>query len=61
MYLLQAKLKHIKAKIKVWNHEVFGNIFKEEKKLEEQMEHIHEGWIQGNIDQDTVDREKNLM
>lgn len=43
MYLLQAKLKNIKAKIKIWNHEVFENIFKEKKKLEEQMEHIHEG------------------
>lgn len=61
MYLLQAKLKHIKAKIKVWNHEFFGNIFKEKKKLEEKMEHIHEGWIQGNIYQDTMDRKKKLM
>jgi len=55
------KKKHIKAKIKIRNHEVFGNIFKEKNKLEEQLEHIHEGWIQGKINQETMDKEKILM
>lgn len=58
---LQGKPKHIKAKIKIWNQEVFGNIFKEKKKIEEKLEHIHEEWIQGNINQETVNKEKILM
>jgi len=61
MYRLQGNMKQIKAKIKIWNQEVFGNIFKEKKKLEEQLEHIHEEWIQGNINQKTVNKEKVLM
>jgi len=41
MYRLQGKLIYIKDKIKIWNQAVFGNIFKEKKKLEEQVEKIH--------------------
>jgi len=35
MLILQAKLKHIRARLKSWNQEVFGNIFKEKKKMED--------------------------
>lgn len=38
MYRLEGKLRYIKEKIKIWNQAVFGNIFREKKKLEEQLE-----------------------
>eukprot|EP00253_Pinus_taeda_P010716 PITA_10716 len=61
MFILQAKLKHIKTRLKTWNQEVFGDIFKEKKKLEEQMEQIHKEWIQGNINQETMNTEQKLI
>eukprot|EP00253_Pinus_taeda_P030366 PITA_30366 len=61
MFILQAKLKHIKIRLKTWNQEVFGNIFKEKNKLEEQMEQIHKEWIQGNINQETMNTEQKLI
>lgn len=61
MYILQAKLKHIKNKLKSYNQEVFGNIFKEKKVLEDQLEQIHKEWIQGNINQETMNTKQTLM
>eukprot|EP00253_Pinus_taeda_P023436 PITA_23436 len=61
MYKLQGKLKHIKYRIKEWNIKVFGNIFKEKIKIEEQLEKIHNEWIQGISIPNTVDQEKRLM
>jgi len=61
MFILQAKLKHIKTRLKSWNQEVFGNIFKEKKKLEEQLEQTHKEWIQGNINQETTNTEQKIM
>eukprot|EP00253_Pinus_taeda_P001720 PITA_01720 len=40
---------------------VFGNIFKEKTKIEEQLEKIHNDWIQGNNVSDSADQEKLLM
>lgn len=61
MYMLQDKLKHLKTRLKSWNQEVFGNIFKEKKVLEEQLEQIHKEWIQGNMTQETRNTEQKLM
>ena len=61
MYNLQAKLKNIKTRLKSWNQEVFGNIFKEKKVLEEKLEQIHKEWIQENINQETMKIEQILM
>jgi len=38
IFKLQDKLKHIKTRLKSWNQEVFGNIFKDKKLLEDQLE-----------------------
>jgi len=35
MYQFQAQLKHLKAWLRSWNEEVFGDIFKDKKALEE--------------------------
>lgn len=61
MYRLQAKLRHIKACLKTWNHEVFGNIFKDKKDLENQLTLIHTDWLNGNINQETINQEQTLM
>lgn len=61
MYKLQGKLRYIKNKIKTWNIIFFGNIFKEKAKIEEQLEQIHKGWITGDSNLETTNKEKNLM
>lgn len=61
MYRLQRKLRYIKDKIKIWNKTVFGNIFKEKANLEEQLEEIPKGWITGDINSKTVNKQKMLM
>jgi len=61
MYKLQGKLRYIRNKIKAWNVTVFGNIFKEKAKIEEQLEQIHKGWITGDSDLDSGDQENILM
>ena len=38
MYKFQYKIKYIKGKIKKWNKEEFGNIFKEKSLLEGNLE-----------------------
>jgi len=40
---------------------VFGNIFKEKANLEEKLEQIHKGWITGDINPETINKEKMLM
>ena len=38
MYRFQQKLKHVKHMIKIWNKEVFGNIFEAKLLFEKEME-----------------------
>ena len=61
MFKLQARLKFIKAKLKSWNREVFSNIFADKHHLEQQLEEIHNTWIQGGMSQESIDMERNLM
>jgi hypothetical protein len=42
-------LKFIKDKIKVWNKEIFGNIFKDKQELEEKMEQIQQQMIENGL------------
>ena len=42
MYQFQQKLKFLKHHIKNWNHFVFGNMFQEEKVLEQQMVEVQQ-------------------
>ena len=37
MYIFQQKLKALKAKIRTWNKEDFGNIFKDKKNIVQKM------------------------
>ena len=61
MICIQAKLKHIKAHLWTWNQEVFTNIFKENIVLEEQLEGLHNAYINEEISQDSILVEKDLM
>jgi hypothetical protein len=46
MYRFQQRLKYIKAKLKKWNKETFGNIFKEKIELEAKMEQLQQHIIE---------------
>jgi predicted Rossmann fold nucleotide-binding protein DprA/Smf involved in DNA uptake len=47
MFQFQQRLKHVRWCIRKWNKEVFGNIFEEKRKLEQEMEEIQQKGIQG--------------
>jgi len=59
MFWLQIRLRHIKAKLRIWNQEVFGNIFEDKQDLEDQMTLIHNNWIKGGISQSPLTRRVN--
>jgi hypothetical protein len=46
--------------LRKWNKEIFGNIFKEKKKLEQEMGEIHQKWIQGLYSLDLIVREAKI-
>eukprot|EP00253_Pinus_taeda_P011878 PITA_11878 len=48
MFNLQKKLRNIKEKINEWNRTVFGDIFKEKTRIEENLEQIHKDWASGH-------------
>jgi hypothetical protein len=48
MYQFQQRLKHVKLRIKIWNKEVFGNIFEEKRRLESDMASIQTKVIIGD-------------
>lgn len=60
MFKLQAKLKHIKGRIKEWNMTEFGNIFQERNILEEKINQIHKDWATG-INKDNAIYQKNTL
>ncbi|KAH9316890.1 hypothetical protein KI387_018659, partial [Taxus chinensis] len=39
-FRLLQKLKNVKQKIRIWNKEVFGNIFEKKKELKQQLEEL---------------------
>ena len=52
MYRFQQKLKTLKAKIRTWNKEEFGNIFEDKKGLITELELLRQkgmekGWDEG--------------
>lgn len=57
MFLLQQNLKHIKSRIKDWNKNEFGNIFKAKREAEQKLQEINQINI---IDGFTKER-KNLV
>lgn len=42
MFLLHHKLKHIKGRLKEWNKNEFGNIFKAKREVEGKVKEIHQ-------------------
>eukprot|EP00253_Pinus_taeda_P035656 PITA_35656 len=60
MFNLQNRLKHIKLKLKDWNHIVFGNIFQEKAIIEQKLEQIHKEGIAGRRDENYSEQEKEL-
>lgn len=42
MFLLQQRLKHIKHRLKDWNKNEFGNIFKAKKEVEQKLQGINQ-------------------
>ena len=61
MYQSQHKLKLIKNTIKVWNKESFGNIFKDNKKLEDRLKEIQKKGMQEGYDEELCKEEEILI
>ena len=50
MYNFQQKLKALKAKIRMWNKEEFGNIFQDKKKLIQDIDLIQQKGMESGWD-----------
>lgn len=50
MFLLQKRLKHIKMKLKVWNKDIFGNIFADKKSVENKILELNQTLIKEGCD-----------
>ena len=61
MFRFQQKLKALKAKIRTWNKEEFGNIFEDKKKLLLELDLINRRGMEGGWDEDMKFKEKDLM
>jgi hypothetical protein len=55
MYQFQQKLKYIKQCIKIWNKEVFEDIFKAHNQLEQDMDRLHDDMIREGRTWDRVE------
>jgi len=51
MHTLQLRLKELKGKIKKWNREEFGNIQKDQEKLQLDMRRIQQQIIEGRTEE----------
>jgi hypothetical protein len=60
MLQFQQRLKHVCSFLRKWNKEVFGNIFEEKKKLEQEMEDIQQKGIQGIFSSNLTEREAKV-
>ena len=61
MYVLQQRLKHIKACLKLWNRESFGNIIQEKHRLEQQLEDIQTKTMTDDFSEEDQIAKKSLM
>ena len=52
MYRFQQKLKALKAKIRTWNREEFGNIFEDKKRLLNELDLINRNGMEVGWDED---------
>jgi len=60
MLQFQQKLKHLKGKIKQWNYNSFGNIFKAQRDLEKSMKQLQHKIILEGRSEDLAEQEKLL-
>ena len=60
MYRFQHKLKTLKAKIRTWNKEEFGNIFEDKKRLINDLELLSQKGMEEGWDEDMQQKEKAL-
>ena len=59
-YRFQQKLKTLKAKIRTWNKEEFGNIFEDKKRLTNELELLNQKGMDEGWDEDMKEKEKSL-
>ena len=60
MYRFQQKLKVLKAKIRTWNKEDFGNIFEDKKGIIQEMTAIQWKGMESGWDLELKEKEKDL-
>jgi len=60
MYQFQQKLKYLKAQIKKWNQETFGNVFKEQQNMNKEMEELQQQIITKGHTIWTLEQEKRI-
>jgi len=58
MYQFQQKLRFLKCHLKRWNRETFGNIFKEQQKLTQDLEILHQKIISEGHTEATLEQER---
>ena len=51
------KFQYLKEQLKVWNREVFKNIFVEKLRLEDQLEEVNKVVMQGGMDENLFSKE----
>ena len=61
MYCFQQKLKILKAKIRKWNREEFGNIFEDKKMLLSEIEIINKKGMEEGWDDHMKLKEKDIL
>ena len=61
MHQFASKLKYVKEQIKIWNIQVFKNVFKQKETVKLQLEEIHCSIIKIGMDNDTYVKQKELQ
>lgn len=60
MAIFQKKLKHLKGEIKHWNHTTFGNFFKAQAALNQEMKLIQQTIIMEGRSKELLKQEKAI-
>ena len=61
MYNFQHKLKALKANMRMWNKEEFGNIFEDKKRLIQDIHLIRHKGMESGWDMEMKEKEKDLL
>lgn len=60
MFQFQQKLKFLKAQIKIWNKETFGNIFQAQQSLNKEMAELQQHIILEGHNEETLAQELHI-